>query len=427
MNDNQQHVKWFRDSSPYIHAHRGKTFVIYLNGEALAHDNFHNIIDDIVLLNSLGVRLVIVFGATPQISRYLRRQDMAFSIKADIRITTPDILPYVQQVVGSLRIDIEAVLSRGLINAPVQGGDISVVSGNFIKARPLGIIGGTDYHNTGAVRKVKAQSIRQHLDREAIVLIPPIGYSPSGEVFNLRSTEVAPEVAAAILADKLIIATDSKGLMDHNNQLISEVQVADINNANASKPLSIAKDACLKGVSRCHLISYADDGALLEELFTRDGAGTQVNRHSYEQVRAATPDDVASIIELLEPLENAGVLVRRSRELLESEIRHFIIIDRDGMIVSCAALYPFTSDGELACLATHPDYRKHSRGDTLLKAIEQKARQLKLHSIFVLTTQTAHWFKERGFEAAALSTLPNARQNLYNFQRNSRLFRKTLG
>lgn len=402
--------------------------MIYLDGDALEHENFHNIVGDIVLLNSLDVRLVLVFGATPQISRYLEQQGVEYEIEANIRITTPTILPFVQQIVGSVRIEIEAALSRGLVNAPQQGHDISVVSGNYLKAKPLGIIEGTDFHHTGAVRKVKANMLREHLASGAIVLVPPTGYSPSGEVFNLRSTEVAADVASAILADKLIILTNDQGILDTDAKVLNEIQISDINADTLipGSPLAIANRACLKGVDRCHVISYADDGALVEELFTRDGAGTQINRRSYEQVRTATPEDVAGIIELIEPLEEEGALVKRSRELIESEVQQFIVIERDGMIVSCGALYPFEQDGELACLATHPDYRGGSRGEKVLNAIIEKAEAQKLRSLFVLTTQTAHWFQERGFEATELNDLPESRQSLYNFQRNSKLFKREL-
>ena len=184
--------------------------------------------------------------------------------------------------------------------------------------------------------------------------------------------------------------------------------------------------ACQNGVNRCHLISFSQDGALLEELFTRDGAGTQVCKESYEQIRPATIEDVAGIIELIRPLEEQGALVKRSRELLETEISCFNVIIRDGAVVGCAALYPFQKSGELACLATHPDYRNNERGELLLQAIEKQARKLGLNSLFVLTTQSVHWFQERGFEPGSPGELPVQKKSLYNYQRNSKVFSKPL-
>lgn len=427
MSDNQHHVKWFRDSSPYINAHRHKTFVLYLSGHALEHENLTNIIADIVLLNSLGVKLVVVHGAAPQIDRQLSAAGIEHEFERGIRITSSEALPSVQEAIGRIRSDIEARLSTGVINSPQHGADIVVASGNFLRAKPFGVRDGIDFQHTGEVRRVNTQAITQLLAAKAIVLISPLGYSPSGETFNINSLEVASEVASALLADKLIFYTGETGICDEAGNLVTELQVSSIDETiDPLSPLAQAKRACIRGVNRCHLISYAEDGALLEELFTRDGAGTQVARVSYEQVRSARPEDVAGIIELIQPLEAQGVLVKRPRELLESEIGQFVVIERDGMIVSCAALYPFAGKGELACLATHPDYRDDNRGELLLQTIESKAKSMDLKSIFVLTTQTAHWFTERGFREAKVEDLPEARKSLYNYTRKSKLFEKSL-
>jgi amino-acid N-acetyltransferase len=427
MNDSQQHVKWFRDSSPYINAHRGKIFVLHIDGEAMDHPNFDNIVSDIVLLHSLGVQLIVVHGAAPQIERQLSARGMSSEFVNKVRITTPEILPLVQEVVGSLRSDIEARLSMGLVNSPLHGAEMVVISGNFIRAKPLGVIDGVDYHNTGAVRKVNTSAIRQQLDLGVTLLVSPLGYSLSGDIFNTNSAQVATEIAIALGSEKLIYFTD-KGLSDDDGNVISELRANDIDDATLDvyAPLRLAKLACLRGVARCHLISYAEDGAALQELFTRDGTGTQVSRVSYEQIRPARAHDVAGIIELITPLEEQGILVRRPRELLESEVNYFTVIERDGMIVSCAALYPFENKGELACLVTHPDYREKNRGELLLDAIEAQARQQGLKSLFVLTTHTTHWFAERGFQPVELEDLPLARQSAYNYQRNSKLLEKHL-
>ena len=182
----------------------------------------------------------------------------------------------------------------------------------------------------------------------------------------------------------------------------------------------------MHSVERCHLISYKKDGALLEELFTRDGVGTQITRVSYEQIRNAASEDIPGILELIEPLEAEGTLVKRSRELIESEIDKFIVIERDGLIVSCAALYPFEDKGELACLATHPSYRNGNRGELLLKEIKKRARTSKMSAIFVLTTVTTHWFTERGFVEKDVQDLPHGRHSLYNYQRKSKYFEMPL-
>ncbi|MFP6805922.1 MAG: amino-acid N-acetyltransferase [Pseudomonadales bacterium] len=429
MSDNQAHIKWFRDSSPYINAHRGKTFVLYLSGAALEADNLPNIISDIALLNSLGIKIVLVHGAAPQIDRRLNNQSRTWKTINDNRITTPEILKDITEAIGGVRAEIEARFSVGLVNSPMHGADIVVTSGNFVKAKPLGIIEGDDFHHTGTTRRVNKTAINQQLESGAIVLISPIGYSPSGEVFNLNSAILASDVALAISADKLVYFDAQQGIMDADGAVISEIQTSSFDESlepRNQELLSLSRKACLQGVSRCHILSYLDDGALLEELFTRDGAGTQIIKVSYEQVRKATAEDVPGIIELIEPLEASGVLVKRSRELIESEIEQFTVIERDGLIVSCGALYPFGLRGELACLVTHPDYRDNDRGERLLAAIEKIARSLSLESIFVLTTHSAHWFTERGFVEQDVSALPDARISLYNYQRNSKCFELAL-
>lgn len=436
--ETRRYVKWFRDSSPYINAHRQKTFILYLGGEVFTHRNFENIVSDIALLNSLGVRLVLVHGATPQIDSYLSKQNISCRYHNNIRITDDDTQICVEDAVGRLRLQIEARLSMGLINSPMHGSEITVISGNFINAKPLGIHEGIDYLHTGELRTVDTDAISKQLEDGAIVLLSPIGYSLTGEIFNLCSMELATGVAITLGADKLIYFGSKPGVPDEHGQVISELQPIGLHKlieeqresqslqADMIKQLELADKACQGGVNRCHLISFVEDGALLEEMFTRNGAGTQVCVESYEQIRSATIEDVGGIIELIRPLEEKGLLVRRSRELLEMEVDRFTVVIIDGMVVACAALYPYDNKGELACLATHPDYRNSDRGELLLQRVEKDASALGLSELFVLTTQSAHWFQERGFVTGDLADLPGERKLLYNFQRNSSVYHKCL-
>ena len=430
MSDSQHHIKWFRDSSPYINAHRNKTFVLYLGGDALESSNLPNIISDISLLNSLCVRLVLVHGAVPQIDRHLERQSKPWEGVDGKRITTPEILKVITETIVGVRVNIEARLSMGLVNSPMHGSSINVISGNFVKAKPIGIVNGKDSHNTGSTRRINRDAIRQQLDNGAIVLISPLGYSPSGEIFILDSISLAADVASALTAEKLIYFSSDPGIRDPEGNVISELQTdnaASLSmNPSEEQLFSLTSRACHSGVNRCHIVGYAEDGALLEELFTRDGSGTQITRVSYEQIRKATPEDVPGIIELITPLEEQGMLVKRSRELIEAEIDQFTVIERDGLIVCCGALNAFSGKGELACLATHADYRDDNRAEQLLASIESRARTLGLSSLFVLTTHSAHWFIEHGFIAGNMMELPDSKKSLYNYQRNSKYFEKSL-
>ena len=444
ITDNSQYVNWFRHSSPYINAHRGKTFVLMLGGEALADNNFANIVHDIALLNSLGVKLVLIHGSRPQIETKLKQQQISNRIHHHLRVTDSETLQCVIEAAASLRTEMEARLSMGLANSPMHGAQIRVCGGNFVTARPVGIYKGVDLCHTGEVRRVDSEAIRQQLNMNNIVLLSHLGYSPTGEIFNLAVEDVATQVAISLKADKLIMFGESGGVKDSNDMIRSEL-LADTaerlvsqymakhsepeqSPSELSRQLQAAVSASRNGVPRSHLISYRADGALVSELFSRNGIGTMVIEQSYEQVRPATIEDVGGILELIQPMEQAGVLVRRSRELLEAEIDRFTVVDLDGAIIGCAALYPFIEDkaGELACVAIAEEYRGGDRGDKLLDAIESTAREQGMEQVFVLTTRTAHWFIERGFVEIEVAALPNGKQALYNFQRNSKAFSKAV-
>jgi amino-acid N-acetyltransferase len=443
---NSEYVKWFRQASPYINAYRGKVFVVLLPGEALAHDNFYNIAHDLTLLNSLGVKLVLVHGARPQIETALKAAGLKNQIHdgvqgqlhIDLRITDVASLSEIKKVVGSLRIEIEALFSTGLPNSPMHGANINVASGNFITAKPFGVHNGVDYGYTGEVRKVDSKAITKLLKKKNIVLQSNLGYSPTGEVFNLTVEEVAASIAIALQADKLLIYSEVSGILDDDGEPISQLNAEEAEALIKAKVankgldmqllnLELGVKACKSGVKRAQVISFVEDGALLTELFTRDGSGTLITEEKYEQLRAATIDDVGGIIELIEPLEEAGVLVERSRELLETEIEQFTIIEREGMIVACGALYPQEDgSGELACLATHSEYRDEGRGQEILERIEKQAKKAGLQSLFVLTTKTPHWFLEKGFAEGNIDNLPDKKKSLYNYQRKSKIFVKPL-
>ena len=424
---------WFRNTAPYINAHRGKRFVLMIGGEVADEGALAGLIHDIALLSSLGVQLVLVHGSRPQIESRLARAGTPSQFHRGLRICDSEAMNCVRDAAGALRIEIEALLSMGLPNSPMQGADLRICSGNFVTGRPIGVLDGIDHHLTGRVRSIDSDGIRQQLAAGSLVLLSPLGYSPTGEVFNLSLEDVAVQTAVAIGAEKLIMFGASAGVLSADGSLLRQISVDEI--ATLAVPdaaqgalVATAASACRQGVPRCHIISYGEDGALLRELFTHDGSGTLVTRRPWEQSRRASIDDVGGILELIQPLEEEGVLLKRSREVLEAEIGRFRLLERDGRIIACAALYPCPPDdcGEIACIVSHPDYRGERRGQRLLAELEQEARRQGLNRVFVLTTQTAHWFIEQGFEEASREALPQQRRDLYNLQRNSKVFFKQL-
>jgi amino-acid N-acetyltransferase len=386
------------------------------------------------------VKLVLVHGSRPQINTALAAAGITSAYHKDLRITDHPSLAITKQVVGQLSIDIEARFSLGLVNSPMHGADIKLCRGNFVTARPYGVHDGVDFCNTGLVRKVQAASIEQQLLNKNIVLLSNLGYSTTGEVFNLSAEEVATEVAIALKADKLILFVPGQGVKDSDGELIttlSPTQARDHLSTDLSQDpadkicinhaLKAAIRASENNVHRTHLISYQQNGALLQELFTREGTGSLVSQDNFEELRAATIADVGGIMALIKPLEEAGILVQRSRERLETEIENFRVIVFEGMVIACAALYPMDNESaEIACIATHPAYQKLGRGDRLLNRLEADARKLGLGRVFILTTVATHWFLERGFNEAGVDDLPAKKKQLYNFQRNSKVFIKSL-
>ena len=429
-------VRWLRQVAPYVHAFRGRTFVIGFGGELFTErQRFLSFVHDLNLLDALGIRLVLVHGARPQIEAGLKAQGARSRYAQGLRITDEAALMAVKQAAGVLRIEIEAVLSQGLPRSPMAGAQIRVNSGNFITARPIGVRKGVDFLYTGAVRKVDAFAIRGALDAGEVVLVAHVGYSPTGEVFNLAWEDVAENVAVALRADKLLFFTD-KLPVDRKQQVISELTAHEADalarkgaiTAQTSSALEHAVRALAGGVGRAHLVSRRVPGSLLLELFTQSGVGTMITADTLEKLRPARIEDVGGMLALIEPLEADGTLVKRSRELLEAEIGNFLVVEHDGVIRGCAALYPFAEDksAEFACLAVAPDYRDAGYGERLLVACQERAKALKLRKLFALTTHAAHWFIEQGFRLGDVSALPSQRQALYNWRRGSKVFFKRI-
>jgi amino-acid N-acetyltransferase len=437
MQNADNFVRWFRQVAPYVHDFGGRTFVIGFGGEMVAErQRFASFIHDVNLLAALEIRLVLVYGARPQIEAELKEKGLKSQYAQGLRVTDEPALTVVKHAGGALRVEIEALLSQGLPNSPMARAGIRVVSGNYITARPIGVRKGIDFQFTGAVRKVDAAALSAQLDVADIVLVPFVGYSPTGEVFNLAWEDVAESVAVALKADKLLMYTD-KLPTNRKGDVVSELTADEALTLSgrkgnltptAMRALEHVARAVDNGVLRGHLVTRRPPGSLLLELFTHAGVGTMITDDTVEKLRAARIEDVRGMLELIEPLEAEGTLVKRSRELLEAEIGNFFVIEHDNRIVGCAALYPFPDDkaAEFACLAVAPGVREAGHGERLLKACEERAKSLRLRRLFALTTHAAHWFVEQGFRAAEVAALPEKRQEMYNWRRSSKVFLKRI-
>ncbi|MCH9697538.1 MAG: amino-acid N-acetyltransferase [Gammaproteobacteria bacterium] len=433
-----QFVQWFRHSSPYIHAHRGTTVVIAISGDAVLRKDFHHHIHDFALLNSLGIRLVLVYGIRPQINQRLTEKHIQPKFHNGLRITDKAALECVKEAAGHVRVELEALFTTSLGNSPMAGARIRVVSGNVVIAKPYGVHNGVDFEYTGQVRRIDSDAINQALAQNSIVLISPIGYSVTGEVYNLSSESVATEVAISLNAEKLILMTEQNLYWPDSEALIKQMTTNEANefikthpdhlDAAQLKHLSAAIQASSNGVQRVHLLNHTVDGAILQELFSRDGIGTLISSAMFEELRVANLNDIPGIIELIHPLEQQGILSPRTRDMLETSINDYLVLDRDGHIVGCAAAHSYIETGviELACLAIHPDYRKGKRAQRLIDHIVEHAQHNAMKRIVILTTQTSDWFREQGFVPGTIEDLPPQRQAEFNANRNSRVLYKQL-
>ena len=415
----------FRSAAPYIYAHQGNVFVITIPISVLENTQLGDLVQDLALMQTLGIKLILVYS-TGLFSKNRKKRPVIDEKK----------LIRVQNKIGQLQSRLESLFSTGLVNTPMAGMKLTTVSGNFVHAKPSGVVEGVDLMFHGEVRRVDTHAILNQLNNNNIVLLSSIGYSPTGECFYLDEYDVATTVAASIPSEKLIFLMDEKNLQNSRKQRIKFLTLADAQeilsrrkalSSTLKQYIQFAINACLNRVQRVHLLSVDVSGALLQELFSHDGAGTLITAENYDDIRPATIEDVGGIISLIRPLEEQQILVERTREQIELEIHNYDVIEHDGFIIACGALHPLPEKhiGEIACLAVHEDYRTEGLGNRLLKHLEQKAWSLNLNAVFVLTTKALHWFREHGYRKSSIRELPISKQKTYNYQRNSRVYVKS--
>lgn len=432
-------VETFRQSSPYINAHSGMVFVIHLPGELVQEKNFGSLMEDIALMRIVGIKLVLVLGPRIQIERRLAGEGVESKWINNTRVTDEAVLRVVMEASGSMMYEVESLLSRGVVNMP-SSSRISVVTSNFYTAKPVGVIDGDDFGYTGAVRKFDVDAMTSRLDDGDILVLRNVGASPSGQLFNCQSEEVAGACAAALCAEKLIFMGSGESLYDKRiDKPIPNLTLTSANDfllrrssdlpEHFRRYLQVSVKALNKGVTRAHLLNRAVDGVLLMEVFHRDGVGLMISRDLYEGIRFAALSDVLGIEAIIKPLENQGVLVKRGRARIEQAIESFVVVERDGMVIACLSLEVMGDNSEwaeLGCLAVHPDYRKLGKADAMLGFTERYAYTMGIRNLFILSTVTFQWFVERGFKDIPVDSLPQSRQAKYDHKRASKIYHKVL-
>ncbi len=404
---NDTFARWFRASTPYIRAHRGRTFVVLLGADALRADNAVNIVHDLALLHVLGVHLVVIHGA---------------AVDADGPVDAR-LLADIEASAARARSKLESLFTTGIPLSPLRDRHIPVAGGNLVTARPRGVVHGVDQLAAGTVRRVHVDTIRNLLDADSVVLISPVGYGTTGASYALRAEQLAARVAGDLGADKLIVYDAVHRIADRSDLTTDELRhlrAAWEHESVTACRLDALDEACRRGVPRAHLVGFDDDGVLLKELFTAEGAGTQVSDGDYRVVRPAVPTDAAAIAELMRPLEASGALAPRPPDLVERRIECFFVAELDGTITGCCALFPLDPHtAELACLVGGA-----AAGPRLVAAVEEAAAKAGVRRLFALTTQAGDWFVEQGFARVGVDALPVDRKALYNYRRNSHVLAK---
>ncbi len=429
-------VSLLRQVSPYFLQHRDSLFVIHIEGDAIEHSSFQNLAKDLMLLSAVGIKIIVIFGAENQISSRLSKNKVVPQLIKGEVIFDSACMVHVREIIGSMRFSIESCFSYVRDGTPMRmGAATKITSGNFVAGKSRGIVEGTDMLFSGEIRSLDDDGMRGRLAEGEIVLIPPVGFAPSGELFNLDSLTLALEISTKLKSSKLIFVSKEKGVL-HGDDIVRQISVAQAESEKSDRQLpGKLKDllatgvrACRDGVGRVHFISYLIDGTILRELFTRDGVGTMMSDTPFDNLRAANQTDIVEILELIKPMQEQGLLLSRTYENLLEDLKDFIVIIREGTVVAAAALHQYEefSQGEVACVAVHRDYRGDEFGDMLLSELELRAEKNKVNKLFVLTTQAVDWFKERGYVLGNKEDLPQARLDSYSDIRNSAILVKTI-
>jgi amino-acid N-acetyltransferase len=433
-------VENLRLSAKYISQFNQKVFVIGISGHVFNDGQFENIAKDINLLHSLNIKVILVYGARPQVEAILVKNKIPIRLVQNMRVTSKSALSHIIEVNGAMRVKIEATLST--IKPFTEGMQLS--SGNFLTAMPAGVIDGIDMEATGRVRNIDINAIENKLNHHEIVIVSPIGYSPIGQIFNLSYEQTAANIAAAIGADKLIYYVDANGILNERGELIPELtsekahklisHIEEKTSPEAAQNLSYDDFNILKSslfaiknkIKKVHLINRHIDGSLIEELFTEKGSGTIFTEFALENFRKATEGDIKDIYRILSLFEKKKILVKRDLPQIKNSIEHFYILEHDKKFVGCVSLNPYKEGLELASFAIDKNYQKLGFGKKLLKFCELEALKLKYNEVFILTTQSEHWFAENGFREKSKDLMPALRKKTYQSKRNSKYLTKKL-
>ncbi|MBF9018728.1 MULTISPECIES: amino-acid N-acetyltransferase [unclassified Oceanispirochaeta] len=427
----REHVDLIREVFSYNRRFKDSLFVIKIDSSIIDHPYFSILVRDLSLLHQNGIRFVIIPGAHDRINEILGQYNISYESRGGIRISSDEAINFIKMAAFDVSNKVMTQLS---------GYDIPSVIGNWVRARALGVIDGVDYQNTGKVDKIKTDSIQTLLKEGHIPIFPCIGWNAKGDPYNVSSDELAKVIAVEMGASKLFFITADTVLSSENCNVPSEMiltedgrisklslgQTQQLLEANPDNPLMIrvesAFQACEQGVNRVHIIDGKSDGAVLKEIFSNLGIGTMIHNNTYERIRKMESKDISSVLSLMKPFIDKGILISRSRQDLTEMKKDFVVYSMDGIIHGCGALHRYSDDlAEIAALAVDRKFVHLKIGGKIVSYLLEQAQNKGLKRVFVLTTQTSDWFQNLGFETADVEDLPEEKRSQYNKDRNSRV------
>jgi amino-acid N-acetyltransferase len=434
----KEQVESIRQAFGYIDRFKNKTFVIKLSSELTASPLIPILIKDLVLLQRMGIRIVLVPGARSRIDEVLDTYNIKCRRVGGIRISPPESIPFIKMAAFDVSNKIMTVLAECGTNA---------VIGNWVRARSIGVREGVDYQSSGIVERLQSDIVENVLEDGLIPIFPNIGWSAKGKPYNLSSNELACTISIALKASKLFFLTNGKTLTAENYSLPADAAVAEDGtvtqltvsgageflkrNSNKSDPfldfIALAHRACTAGVKRVHIIDGAADGMILKEIFSNRGLGTMIYSNQHENMRQMTPNDIPEVLRLMQPAIEEAILIPRTAADLEERIEDYHVYEVDGSIHACGALHLYDDrQGEIAAIVVDEAYANFGIGNKIISYLIDRAVTLRLKAVFVLTTQTSDWFESLGFAEVKIDELPPARKKTYNKKRKSLILRKRL-
>ena len=429
-------MQTIREVFHYLHQFKGKCFVIKIDCDIIDNPQFPLLIRDVVKLREAGIRIVLVPGAKVRIDEVLSDYSIKYQWIDGMRVTGPDAIPFVEMAAFDVANRIMTSLSAY---------ECPAVIGNWVRARGVGVVDGTDYQHTGYAERILTKELLKILDDGFIPILPCVGWSSIGRPYNLLSDDLAVVTASRLGADKLFFITSRPAFMAADYKLpagavvattgrISNLSLLDVQQFfkdNELVPgltlLDKARRACEAGVSRVHILDGCSDGVLLREVFSNLGSGTMVYSNQYSGIRSMRYDEVGDVLRVMKPFVDKNILLPRTEAMIEDALNDFIVFEIDGAVHASCALHVYPEGvGEIAAVAVDSAYSHLGVGPKMIEFLCERAKKMGLKKVFVLTTRTSDWFLGMGFEEGVVSDLPEKKKTAYNYSRNSRIFFKNI-